>query len=100
MPYPLSLLPGLGGLTYWLTIYPVDCIKSAMQTDSIIRSERKYTTFLGTARVGVGRTLGWGVGDEYKSPIESLHLISFPKTARVGGGSVGGVPGVCWVGNV
>lgn len=56
---PCPLPPGLGGLTYWLTIYPVDCIKSAMQTDSIIRSERKYTTFLGTARVGVGRMLGW-----------------------------------------
>ncbi len=42
---------GLGGITYWLTIFPVDCIKSAMQTDSIIKSQRKYTTMLTTAKV-------------------------------------------------
>ncbi len=27
---------------YWVTIFPVDCIKSAMQTDTIVRAERKW----------------------------------------------------------
>lgn len=35
---------GTGGLMYWLAIYPIDQIKSAMQTDSIIKAERKYPT--------------------------------------------------------
>jgi hypothetical protein len=42
---------GLGGVTYWLTIFPVDCIKSAMQTDSIVKSQRKYTDVATTAKV-------------------------------------------------
>jgi solute carrier family 25 (mitochondrial carnitine/acylcarnitine transporter), member 20/29 len=33
---------GFGGILYWLAIYPVDVIKSAMMTDSLIPSERKY----------------------------------------------------------
>lgn len=33
---------GLGGLLYWLAIYPVDVIKSAMATDNIEPSKRKY----------------------------------------------------------
>ncbi|KAG1662642.1 hypothetical protein FOA52_009627 [Chlamydomonas sp. UWO 241] len=40
---------GLGGLTYWLVIFPVDCVKSAMQTDTIIRADRKYPSFMTTA---------------------------------------------------
>ncbi|KAK9906772.1 hypothetical protein WJX75_007691 [Coccomyxa subellipsoidea] len=35
---------GTGGLMYWLAIYPIDQVKSAMMTDSIIKSERKYPT--------------------------------------------------------
>ncbi|GAX76347.1 hypothetical protein CEUSTIGMA_g3793.t1 [Chlamydomonas eustigma] len=42
---------GLGGCTYWLAIFPVDCIKSAMQTDTVLRSQRKYTDFLTTAKL-------------------------------------------------
>ena len=42
---------GLGGLAYWVTIYPLDQIKSAMSTDSIIVSERKYPTMAVTAQV-------------------------------------------------
>lgn len=33
-----------------LAIFPVDCIKSAMQTDSIIPSERKHPTMALAAR--------------------------------------------------
>ncbi len=43
---------GLGGIMYWGFIFPVDCIKSAMQTDSIIKSERKYPNMVVTAQVG------------------------------------------------
>lgn len=47
----ITACAGLGGITYWLTIFPVDCIKSAMQTDNIIRSQRKYTDVPTTARL-------------------------------------------------
>lgn len=51
---------GMGGILYWLAIYPVDVIKSAMMTDSIIPAERKYPTMMSTARSlwqegGIGR---------------------------------------------
>ncbi len=36
---------------YWLAIYPIDQIKSAMMTDSIVKSERKYPTMASAARV-------------------------------------------------
>ena len=41
---------GFGGVLYWLCIYPVDVIKSAMMTDSIIPAERKYPNMLSTAK--------------------------------------------------
>jgi len=43
---------GLGGLLYWLAIYPVDVIKSAMATDSIEPSKRKYPNMATTYKVG------------------------------------------------
>ena len=51
LPFPPPCCSGLGGCSYWLLIFPVDCIKSAMQTDSIVKSERKYKDFLSTAKV-------------------------------------------------
>lgn len=42
---------GLGGITYWMVIFPVDCIKSAMQTDTIIRSQRKYADVATTVKL-------------------------------------------------
>lgn len=39
---------GLGGILYWCAIYPVDVIKSAMATDSIIPKERKYPDMVTT----------------------------------------------------
>ena len=38
---------------YWVAIYPLDQIKSAMATDSIIVSERKYPTMAVTAQVSL-----------------------------------------------
>jgi len=40
---------GVGGLLYWLSIFPIDVIKSAMMTDSMIKSEREYPSFMSTA---------------------------------------------------
>jgi len=40
---------GIGGVMYWLLTYPTDVIKSSMQTDSIVRSERKYSGWLDCA---------------------------------------------------
>jgi solute carrier family 25 (mitochondrial carnitine/acylcarnitine transporter), member 20/29 len=34
----------LGGIMYWLVIFPVDVIKSAMMTDAIPRAQRQYPT--------------------------------------------------------
>jgi hypothetical protein len=42
---------GTGGLMYWLAIYPIDQVKSAMMTDSIIKSERKYPTMASAFKV-------------------------------------------------
>jgi solute carrier family 25 carnitine/acylcarnitine transporter 20/29 len=41
----------LGAFGYWFAIFPVDVIKSAMQTDSIIKSQRRYTDMATTAKV-------------------------------------------------
>ena len=48
---------GLGGLAYWVTIYPLDQIKSAMSTDAIIVSQRKYPNMMVTAQVGLASAL-------------------------------------------
>eukprot|EP00798_Chlamydomonas_sp_ICE-L_P010018 gene10018-7905_t len=42
---------GLGGLTYWMVIFPVDQIKSAMQTDSIIKPDRRFSSVSATAKI-------------------------------------------------
>ena len=47
---------GLGGILYWCAIYPVDVIKSAMATDSIITKERKYPDMVTTYKVCICMT--------------------------------------------
>ena len=42
---------GVGGLLYWGMIFPVDVVKSAIMTDSIVPAERKYTGMISTAQV-------------------------------------------------
>ena len=42
---------GVGGLLYWMMIFPVDVVKSAIMTDSIVPAERKYTGMISTAQV-------------------------------------------------
>ena len=43
-PYIVMGAAGLGGIGYWCSIFPVDVVKSAMMSDSIKMSERKYPT--------------------------------------------------------
>ena len=40
---------GFGGFLYWSLFYPVDVIKSAMMTDAINKSDRKYKGFMDAA---------------------------------------------------
>ena len=42
---------GLGGMLYWVAIFPVDVVKSAMQTDSIVKGERQFPTMMETTKV-------------------------------------------------
>ncbi|KAI8476308.1 MAG: mitochondrial carrier domain-containing protein [Monoraphidium minutum] len=42
---------GFGGVLYWGMIFPVDSIKSAMQTDTIVRCQRRFTDVATTARL-------------------------------------------------
>jgi hypothetical protein len=49
---------GMGGITYWLAIFPVDVIKSAMQSDSVVKAERKYTSMSTTAKVSAAPHAG------------------------------------------
>ena len=42
---------GTGGILYWLSIYPVDVIKSAMATDALEPSKRKYPDMITTYKV-------------------------------------------------
>ncbi|CAG9463121.1 unnamed protein product [Pedinophyceae sp. YPF-701] len=50
LPAPFVLTSaGIGGLLYWVTVYPIDVIKSAMMTDALAKTERRYPSFLATA---------------------------------------------------
>ena len=40
----------LGGIAYWLFTYPLDVIKSAMQTDAIMPADRKYRGYTDTVK--------------------------------------------------
>jgi hypothetical protein len=44
-------LGGLGGIFYWMTIFPVDAVKSAMQTDDLRKPHRKFPTMASAIKV-------------------------------------------------
>lgn len=44
-------LGGLGGIFYWLVIFPVDAVKSVMQTDDIRKPHRKFPTMASAVQV-------------------------------------------------
>ena len=49
---------GTGGILYWISIYPIDVVKSALQTDSIDPSKRNYANSLDAAKVGLPTSVG------------------------------------------
>lgn len=69
----------LGAFAYWLTIFPVDVIKSSMQVDNIIPSQRKYPNMVQTAKVG----RGWGRSGEwgFDAKPSSKHVESVKSSA-------------------
>ncbi|KAN0021974.1 hypothetical protein ACTFIU_004123 [Dictyostelium citrinum] len=40
---------GAGGVSYWTLTYPADVVKSTMQTDAIVKSQRKYKNMVDCA---------------------------------------------------
>ena len=51
LPAPVVMgAGGLGGVLYWLAVFPVDVVKSAMMTDAIDPAQRKYPSMAAAAR--------------------------------------------------
>ena len=46
----LLVAGGSGGLCYWVAIYPIDVIKSSMQSDDMVRENRKYRNIVDCAK--------------------------------------------------
>jgi len=46
----LLISGGVGGLLYWVFTYPIDVVKSSMQGDSTIKSQRKYSSIIDCAQ--------------------------------------------------
>lgn len=49
--YVILSAAGIGGLMYWCLTYPIDVIKSAQMSDSLVKSERQYGPVIETAKV-------------------------------------------------
>lgn len=48
---PVTMMAGsVAGVLYWVAIYPLDVVKSAMMTDSMVKADRKYPTILKTVQ--------------------------------------------------
>ncbi|EFA83131.1 mitochondrial substrate carrier family protein [Heterostelium album PN500] len=47
--WKVMLAGGIGGMSYWTLTYPVDVIKSSIQTDSIVPSQRRYANMMDCA---------------------------------------------------
>ena len=41
-PWEVMLAGGLGGLYYWMAVFPIDSVKSALQSDSLNPAERRF----------------------------------------------------------
>jgi solute carrier family 25 carnitine/acylcarnitine transporter 20/29 len=68
---------GFAGLGYWGSCYPVDVIKSKMQTDTPVKAERKYVTTLQTAKL-IYRDAGFG---GFFKGVAPCMLRAFPANA-------------------
>ena len=49
-PEHILIAGGVGGVMYWLSTFPVDSIKSAMQSDAIIPNRRRYASMSDAVR--------------------------------------------------
>lgn len=76
-PWETLLAGGSGGVAYWVLAYPLDIIKSAMQTDSIYPAQRKYRSLPQTA----ARLWAEGGVARYTAGIVPCLLRSFPANA-------------------
>jgi solute carrier family 25 carnitine/acylcarnitine transporter 20/29 len=76
-PAQLLLAGGCGGTAYWVSSFPFDTIKSAMQSDAIRPSERKYASWMDCARKLYAEG---GVARFYRG-ITPCLLRSFPANA-------------------
>lgn len=48
----MSMVAGsVAGIGFWIFVYPLDVIKSAMMTDSMIKADRRCTTAVQTAKL-------------------------------------------------
>jgi len=47
--WKLLLAGGLAGMSFWITTYPLDVVKSSIQADSPLHSERKYHGYVDCA---------------------------------------------------
>ena len=50
---------GAGGLLFWVFIYPVDVIKSSMQSDAMDKNQRKYKNMIDCAKKLYLEEGGW-----------------------------------------
>jgi hypothetical protein len=41
---------GMGGIGYWAFVYPIDVVKTVMQTDSLNKAQRQHAGMLDAAR--------------------------------------------------
>jgi solute carrier family 25 carnitine/acylcarnitine transporter 20/29 len=49
-PHEILLSGGMGGIACWVASYPMDVIKSLMQTDHVDKTKRVYPTIIETAK--------------------------------------------------
>lgn len=44
--FSILVAGGLSGIIFWCAVFPLDVVKTRMQTDAILKSERKYNNML------------------------------------------------------
>lgn len=76
-PLKIMFAGGMGGIGYWGITFPLDVIKSSMQTDSTIKAERQYSGFVDCAKQIFRRR---GIRGFYKGFTPCI-LRSFPSNA-------------------
>jgi solute carrier family 25 carnitine/acylcarnitine transporter 20/29 len=74
---PLTIHNAMCRLGYWILSYPIDVVKSAIQTDSIWPEKRKYKGVLDTAQ----KLWAEGGVKRYTAGIVPCLLRSFPANA-------------------